>query len=130
MPLITLKEACVSTGNYLLIDHVNFAIEPRERIALIGRNGAGKSTLMKLINKEIMPDDGEVVYQSNMKVARLEQEVPRTTQGTIFSVIAEGLGIEGVHLAEYLDLSARIEALSDKQQDYLHKFSALPIVLP
>jgi ATP-binding cassette subfamily F protein uup len=120
MPLITLKEACVSTGNYLLIDHVNFAIEPRERIALIGRNGAGKSTLMKLINKEIMPDDGEVVYQSNMKVARLEQEVPRTTQGTIFSVIAEGLGIEGVHLAEYLDLSARIEALSDKQQDYLH----------
>lgn len=120
MPLITLKEACVSTGNYLLIDHVNFAIEPRERIALIGRNGAGKSTLMKLINKEIMPDDGEVVYQSNVKVARLEQEVPRTTQGTIFSVIAEGLGTEGVHLAEYLSLSAQLETLSEKQQDYLH----------
>lgn len=120
MPLITLKDAAVSTGNFWLLDHINFAIDTRERIALIGRNGAGKSTLMKLINKEITPDEGEVVYQSGIKVARLEQEVPRTMQGTIFSVIAEGLGDEGKFLAEYLSLSMRMETLNAKEQDYLH----------
>lgn len=120
MALVTLKDACISTGNYLLLDHINFMIEPRERIALIGRNGAGKSTLMKLINKEITADEGEVVYQSGIKVARLEQEVPRTMQGTVFTVIAEGLGESGTHLAEYLRLSSQLESLSPQQQDYLH----------
>lgn len=110
----------MSTGNYLLLDHINLGIEPRERIALIGRNGAGKSTLMKLINKEIPTDEGEVIYQSNVHVARLEQEVPRDTGGTIFSVIAEGLGLEGKHLAEYLSLSAKLDTLNDAEQDYLH----------
>lgn len=120
MALITLREACISTGNYLLLDHINFNIEARERIALIGRNGAGKSTLMKLINKEIPADEGEVVYQSNVHVARLEQEVPRDTGGTIFSVIAEGLGPEGKNLADYLTLSSKLETLSEKETDYLH----------
>lgn len=120
MPLITLRDACISTGNYLLLDHVNFSVEPRERIALIGRNGAGKSTLMKLINKEIPEDDGEVVYQMGVNVARLEQEVPLDTHGTIFSVIAEGLGSDGKVLADYLTLSAKLDTLSEKEQDDLH----------
>ena len=60
MPLITLQSVDYSVGGPLLLERVDLAIEPGERIALIGRNGAGKSTLMKLLSGELKPDDGEV----------------------------------------------------------------------
>ncbi len=101
MPLITLNAVDFSIGGPLLLENVNFAIEPGERIALIGRNGAGKSTLLKLIAGEIRPDDGEVRVQAGVRIARLEQEVPQSASGTVFDVVAEGLGALGRLLAEH-----------------------------
>ena len=40
---------------------VSFAINPRDRIGLLGRNGAGKSTLIRLIGGVEMPSSGNVV---------------------------------------------------------------------
>ena len=40
---------------------VDFAINPRDRIGLLGRNGAGKSTLIRLIGGVEMPTSGKVV---------------------------------------------------------------------
>ncbi|MAQ66601.1 MAG: ATP-binding protein [Sphingomonadaceae bacterium] len=40
---------------------VNFTINPRDRIGLLGRNGAGKSTLIRLIGGVEMPTTGKVV---------------------------------------------------------------------
>ncbi len=119
MALVTLREVSLHQGTSLLLDQVNLSIEPRERIALIGRNGMGKSTLMKLIQREVPFDNGEVLYQNNLHIARLEQEVPRDMQGTIFSVIAGGLGQAGQNLADYLSLSTCFETLTPKEQTQL-----------
>ncbi|WP_028920396.1 ATP-binding cassette domain-containing protein [Pseudoxanthomonas suwonensis] len=109
MPLITLQDVDYSVGGPLLLDHANLAIEPGERIALIGRNGAGKSTLLKLIAGELVPDDGQVRVQAGVRVARLEQEVPGGTDGTVFDVVADGLGELGRWLAEFHHLSHAAE---------------------
>ena len=101
MPLITLNAVDFSVGGPLLLDHVDLAIEPGERIALIGRNGAGKSTLMRLLSGEIKPDDGDIRREDGVRVARLEQEVPAGATGSVFDVVAEGLGELGGLLAEY-----------------------------
>ncbi|MEQ4576429.1 ATP-binding cassette domain-containing protein [[Pseudomonas] boreopolis] len=105
MPLITLNAVDYSVGGPLLLEKAELAIEPGERIALIGRNGAGKSTLMKLIAGELRPDDGEVRVQQGVRVARLEQEVPQGTGGSVFDVVADGLGELGQWLAEFHHLS-------------------------
>ena len=110
MPLITLTNVDYSVGGPLLLQHVDLAIEPGERIALIGRNGAGKSTLLKLLAGEIKPDDGKILVdggrlEGGRRIARLEQEVPHGAEGDVFDVVAAGLGELGAQLAEYHHLS-------------------------
>jgi len=105
MPLITLQNVDYSVGGPLLLEKTELTIEPGERIALIGRNGAGKSTLMKLIAGELRPDDGEIRVQQGVRIARLEQEVPHGAAGSVFDVVADGLGELGQWLAQFHHLS-------------------------
>jgi ATP-binding cassette subfamily F protein uup len=101
MPLITLNAVDFSVGGPLLLDGVDFSIERGERVALIGRNGAGKSTLLKLLAGELKPDDGDIRRETDVRIARLEQEVPAGADGSVFDVVADGLGELGALLAEY-----------------------------
>ena len=64
MPILTLNGVDFGVGGPLLLNGVDLAIEPGERIALIGRNGAGKSTLLRLLAGEHKPDDGGVGARS------------------------------------------------------------------
>ena len=105
MPLLSLNQVDFSVGGPLLLQSVNLSLEQGERIALIGRNGAGKSTLLRLIEGIILPDDGQIVRQDGLRIARLEQEVPNDLHGDIFDVVATGLGELGEDLALYHHLS-------------------------
>ncbi|GIX38446.1 MAG: ABC transporter ATP-binding protein [Silanimonas sp.] len=105
MPLLTLNRVDYGVGGPRLLEGVDLAIEAGERIALIGRNGAGKSTLLKLIAGEIVPDDGERRLAAGVQVARLEQEVPSGLGGSIYDVVADGLGAIGRDIAEFHRLS-------------------------
>ncbi|MBL8965235.1 MAG: ATP-binding cassette domain-containing protein, partial [Phycisphaerae bacterium] len=96
-----------------------------ERVCLLGRNGAGKSTVMKLLDGSITPDRGEVVRQTGVTVARLEQEVPAGVLGSTFDVVAAGLGDLGQLLARYHQASHRVAAegsdASLRELDRLHQ---------
>ena len=110
MALLGMMEVSVAFGGPPVLDRANLQIERGERVALLGRNGAGKSTLMKLLDGTIAPDSGEVVRQSGVTVARLEQEIPGDVEGTTFDVVAAGLGETGRLLARYHQASHRLAA--------------------
>ncbi|MCW8856527.1 MAG: ATP-binding cassette domain-containing protein, partial [Kangiella sp.] len=101
MALVTLQQVEVSYGGPALLNKVDFTMEPGERVCLIGRNGVGKSTLLKVINREIVPDDGDIRFVQGIKVAKLTQEVPSGTSGSVFDVVAEGLGEAGALIREF-----------------------------
>ena len=92
MSILSIQNIQVSFGGPAILENLSLKIQPKERIGLLGRNGAGKSTLMKLIAGEILADSGEINKSSSLKVARLVQDVPTGTDGTIFQVVASGLG--------------------------------------
>lgn len=101
MPLLHFQNVDYGVGGPLLLEQVNLSIEPGERVCIVGRNGAGKSTLMRLMAGEIKPDDGELRVQGDVVVARMAQEVPQDTEGSVFDVVAQGLGDLGQLLARY-----------------------------
>jgi len=108
MALLGLKDVRIAFGGPTLLEQAQCSIERGERVCLLGRNGAGKSTLLKLLDGTIAPDAGAVVRQSGVSVTRLSQEIPEDVEGTVFDVVAGGVGPAGVLLAEYHQASVRV----------------------
>src|SRR5947207_8939082 len=90
MPLVALDRVALAFGHLPLLDSVSLQVEPAERVAVIGRNGTGKSTLLKIIGGDLPPDSGSVWRQPALRIARLEQDVPLSTDRAVFDVVAEG----------------------------------------
>jgi ATP-binding cassette subfamily F protein uup len=108
MSLLSLRAVSIAFGGPPVLDRADFGIERGERVCLLGRNGAGKTTVMKLLDRSIAPDDGEVVWQTGITVTRLAQEIPDDVAGTTFDVVAEGLGPAGGLLSRYHAASHRV----------------------
>lgn len=89
MALIHLKDIHLAFGVAPVLDGIDFSIDSGERVCLIGRNGEGKSTLFKLINGTLQPDSGEVITNSSVRVAMLEQDVPESS-GKILDIVMGG----------------------------------------
>jgi ATP-binding cassette subfamily F protein uup len=92
MALITLQNISLSFGGLPVLDRINMQIEAGERVCLVGRNGEGKSSLMRLIAGEQPPDNGRIIKQQGVKIARLDQEVEGSLNGTVYSVVSGGVG--------------------------------------
>lgn len=108
MALISLKDVRLAFGGPELIDGVSLQIERRERVCLVGRNGAGKSTLMKIISGEITHDSGNIIREQGLRIASLDQEVPQDLSGTVFEIVAAGVGNMVSLLREYHSVSFRL----------------------
>src|SRR5205809_3617119 len=93
MPLLSLDRVSIAFGHLPLLDEATLQVDPRERVAVIGRNGSGKSTLLKIISGELPADAGpgsSIWRQPGLRIARLEQDVPLSANRTVFEVVAEG----------------------------------------
>ncbi len=123
-PLVSLKNVSLAFGSAPLLEQVNLNIERGERICLLGRNGTGKSTLLRVIAAEIGVDDGEIWRHDSLRVASLEQDVPRGDERSVFDVVASGLDSLGSLLSDYHHLAHQLEQ-GEHGADLLEKFSQL-----
>ncbi len=59
----------------VLIDDFSYIFLKQDRIGFVGANGCGKTTLMKMIDKRIKPDSGEVIIGQTIKIGYYTQEI-------------------------------------------------------
>ena len=127
MSLISIHGAYLSFSDAPLLDNTELHIEEGERVCLVGRNGAGKSTLMKIINGEQPLDDGRIIYEQDLVVARLQQDPPRNITGSVYDFVAEGVAEQAEHLKAYHAISHLV--MEDPSEKNLNEMGRLQTIL-
>lgn len=127
MSLISIHGAYLSFSDAPLLDNTELHIEENERVCLVGRNGAGKSTLMKIINGEQPLDDGRIIYETDLVVARLQQDPPRNITGSVYDFVAEGVEEQAEHLKAYHAISHLV--MDDPSDKNLNEMARLQGIL-
>ena len=72
--LLTADNVRYAIGARTLFDGLSLRLDKGERVGLIGDNGTGKTTLLRVIEKEVEPDDGNVFTARGASVGYLKQD--------------------------------------------------------
>ena len=107
MALIDLLHVSKQYEAHKILCDVEFHLDEKERIAIVGKNGSGKSTLMKIIAGQIEPDSGERIVQQNISI-RILSQVPKFPHGV---TVKEAIIHE---LKEINEAKKRYEEISQK----------------
>ena len=85
----------------------------------------GKSTLLKVLDQQIVLDDGEITRKQGLKVSRLEQDPPRGNTGSVFDFVAQGLPEIASLLIAYHQLNEALQqGASEAQLKQLERLSS------
>lgn len=131
MSLLTVENLKYELPDKLLYEEGEFQLNKGDHLGLTGRNGAGKSTLIKILIGEVIPDDGRIIWQNNLKVGYLEQQLHASETDTIEDYLKGAFSdlyrIEEEITALYTEYSTTynddlLETVG-KKQDYLEKNS-------
>ncbi|MBW2219433.1 MAG: ATP-binding cassette domain-containing protein [Deltaproteobacteria bacterium] len=91
--MISIENLSKSFGPQVIFDQVDFKINPREKIGLVGRNGHGKTTFFKLLIGQGQPDEGRISVPSNYRIGYVRQEIEFTRE-TVVEECMTGLAAE------------------------------------
>ena len=90
-PLLALSGIRYHLGDQTILDGVELAIAPGERLSLVGRNGAGKSTLLRILAGEPIADSGTRFAQPGATIASLPQEPDFSGHASVAHYVASAL---------------------------------------
>ena len=88
MSVLTVKALCKSFGGVLAVNEVSFSVARGEFLAMIGPNGAGKSTCFNMINGQLAPDSGEILFEGQTIAGLAPRAIWRRGVGRTFQVAA------------------------------------------
>ena len=74
MSLVRLEGVTREIGTFVILDHIDAAIAPGERVGLVGPNGAGKTTLLRIVTGRDEADRGTVTRRRGLSLGLLSQE--------------------------------------------------------
>lgn len=105
--MVSVDAISVEFGGTTLFKDVSFVINPKDRIALMGKNGAGKSTLLKILAGLRTPTRGSVSVPKDCTICYLPQHMMTPDNRTVF----EEASMAFAHLRE---MEQEIDALNEQ----------------
>ncbi len=88
MSILCVRNLSKAFGGVHAVDNVSFDLAEGEFLALIGPNGAGKSTCFNMINGQLLPDRGDILFAGRSIVGMPPREVWRLGIGRTFQIAA------------------------------------------
>jgi ATP-binding cassette subfamily F protein 3 len=105
--MISVDGLAVEFAGSVLFSDINFVINDKDRIALMGKNGAGKSTLLKIIAGAQTPTRGRISAPKDAVIAYLPQHLLIDDKRTVFEEAAQAFS--RIH-----EMEAQITAMNDE----------------
>ena len=103
--MVSVDALTVEFGGTTLFKDISFVINPKDRIALMGKNGAGKSTLLKILAGERQATRGSVSTPRDCVVCYLPQHLMTEDGRTVFEEASQAF-------AHLHDMEAEIDAMN------------------
>ena len=112
--MISIENLKVEFGATPLFQGVSYIINPKDRIALVGKNGAGKSTMLKILAGLQQPTEGTISMPKGISVCYLPQVMRLSDSRTV----REETELAFAHISEQKSLVDRLAAEMAERTDY------------
>jgi phospholipid/cholesterol/gamma-HCH transport system ATP-binding protein len=117
-PVVEMADLRLSFGEKKILRGVSFAVQPRERLVILGASGSGKSTILRLLLGILQPDGGAVKIKgrkiSTLSRAQLNQARQRIGMVYQYSALLSSLSVRD-------NLALAVEELTDKSREDIDK---------
>src|SRR5262249_12935609 len=133
MALLALRGAGKSFGSRLVLDGLDFDIEPGARVGVIGPNGGGKSTMLRILAGLATPRAGELTQRRGLVVGFVPQqpegddrnalEIARAARPDLDRIEHELSDVEA-QLGRSYDNLAKLSRLLARQEDLVERWTA------
>jgi ATP-binding cassette subfamily F protein uup len=88
---LQLSDISLTFGGEPVFSELGLVVQPRDRVALVGRNGSGKSTLMKVMAGLVEADSGAVTIAPGQSAGYMEQDPTLAGFATLGDYATSGL---------------------------------------
>jgi ATP-binding cassette subfamily F protein 3 len=115
--MISVDGLTVEFGGTTLFKDISFAINDKDRIALMGKNGAGKSTLLKIIAGQKTASRGKVSAPKDAMIAYLPQHLLIEDDRSVFEEAAQAFAHIHEMEQQIADLNIQLSSRTDYESD-------------
>ena len=124
--MISVEHLSIEFSSRPILDDITFLINPRDRVALVGKNGAGKTTLLRLLAGEETPTSGHISKMGDITIGYLPQVMMhvdgKTLREDVMSVIRregdETMRQEGEEARFIAEMDRTIIGLGFERKDF------------
>ena len=90
--MISVEQLSVEFSAKPLFDNISFQVNPKDKIALVGKNGAGKSTMLKIFAGLQQPTSGRLSVPKGVVIGYLPQQtqLQRDFPASVYEVVLSG----------------------------------------
>jgi ATP-binding cassette subfamily F protein 3 len=112
--MISVEQLTVEFGGSPLFDEISFLVNPKDRIALVGKNGAGKTTLLKIFSGKQTPTKGRITIPKDLSIGYLPQHMIHNEGTTVMQEAEKAFE----HITELQTEIERISQELSERTDY------------
>ena len=127
--MISIQNLSVEFSAKSLFDNINYVINKKDKIALVGKNGAGKSTMLKIIAGLQSPTSGCVAKPNDITISYLPQQMELNDTLTVVEEVSKAFShIDDMHKQLNkinAELQQRTDYESKEYQDLIDRLTLL-----